>query len=469
MPMATTQRIRDPIHDLIVFDEKDEVDQLAWRLINTPEFQRLRRIRQLGVSEFVFPGATHTRFTHSIGVYHNARRLVRLIDEDRIDSPEEPGRNGTRSSEDRSRVIRVAALLHDIGHGPFSHAFEGARTALARTQGREKIKKHEFYSAELIRHPDMAICKVLSEFDPVLPEQVAQVIEADDPADIYHAVVSSSFDADRLDYLQRDRYMTGTRAGSVDLEWLMRNLIIEDIRLSQEEEDDPSLTTVPTFAFSEKARGAAEDFLLARYRLYTNVYLHKTTRGFEKVVGALIEWLGSPGNAQTVGVEGDNPLIRFLVADGDGSVEDYAHLDDIVVWGLIERLGRSTEADPRRLARCLLDRNRPKCLDLSKHFGTSSGMVEGTGGKIMRTFSEQLGKTVFRDYGTTSLYKDLGGVAAKEHKLIRVRTKDGVKEISRFEDTIISEHLKRETAFVRYCSSDSEEYVRAYRLMTGGS
>jgi len=465
--MATTQRIRDPIHDLIVFDEKDEVDQLAWRLINTPEFQRLRRIRQLGVSEFVFPGATHTRFTHSIGVYHNARRLVRLIDEDRIDSPEEPGRNGTRSSEDRSRVIRVAALLHDIGHGPFSHAFEGARTALARAQGREKIKKHEFYSAELIRHRDMAIGRFLSEFDPALPEQVAQVIEADDPADIYHAVVSSSFDADRLDYLQRDRYMTGTRAGSVDLEWLMRNLIIELIPLSQEE-DDPNPTTAPTFAFSEKARGAAEDFLLARYRLFTSVYLHKTTRGFEKVVGALIEWLGSPGNAAKVGIEGDHPLIRFLTADGDGSVEDYAHLDDIVVWGLIERLGRSTEAVPRRLARCLLDRDRPKCLDLSRHFGTSSAMIQGTDGKIMRMFSEQLGKTVFRDYGTTSLYKDLGGVAASEHKLIRVRTKDGVKEISRFDDTIISEHLKREAPFVRYYFFNLDEFDRARRIMTEG-
>lgn len=470
MPMATTQRIRDPIHDLIVFDEKDEVDQLAWRLINTPEFQRLRRIRQLGVSEFVFPGATHTRFTHSIGVYHNARRLVRLIDDHLLDSPKRSASQpDLPPSQDRSTVIRLAALLHDIGHGPFSHAFEGARRALARKQGREKINDHEFYSAELIRHPDMAICRVLSELDPDLPEQVAQVIEADDPADIYHAVVSSSFDADRLDYLQRDRYMTGTRAGSVDLEWLMRNLIIELIPLGQEEEDDPNPTMAPTFAFSEKARGAAEDFLLARYRLYTNVYLHKTTRGFEKVVGALIEWLGAPANAAQVGIEGDHPLIRFLVADGDGSVEDYAHLDDVVVWGLIERLGRSTEALPRRLARCLLDRDRPKCLDLSRHFGTSSGMIEGTDNKIRRTFSKQLGKTVFRDYGTTSLYKDLSGVAAKEHKLIRVRTRDGVKEISQFRDTIISEHLKREAAFVRYYFCDSEEYARAYRLMTGGS
>ncbi|HOT83578.1 MAG TPA: hypothetical protein PLQ12_09800 [Candidatus Defluviicoccus seviourii] len=235
--------------------------------------------------------------------------------------------------------------------------------------------------------------------------------------------------------------MTGTQAGSVDLEWLMRNLIVEHIPLGQEE-DHPSPTLAPTFAFAEKARGAAEDFLLARYRLFTNVYLHKTTRGFDKVVTALIEWLGTPGNAEKVGIEDDHPLVRFLNADGDGTVEDYARLDDIVVWSLIDRLGRSAEALPRALARCLLDRNRPKCLDLSRHFGTSSQMIEGTDGKIRSAFREQLGSTVFRDEASINLYRDVEGVSAKEHKLIRVRTKDGLLEISRFADTIINDHLK---------------------------
>ena len=467
MPPPKTQRIRDPIHDLIVFDEKDDIDQLAWRLINTPEFQRLRRIRQLGVSEFVFPGATHTRFAHSVGVYHNARRLVRLIDEHLIDSAEKPNTADVPPSEDRSVVVRLAALLHDIGHGPFSHAFEGARLALAKARGQEEIKKHEFFSAELIRREGTGIHTVLNEEDDRLPEEIANVIEADDPTDIYHAVVSSSFDADRLDYLQRDRYMTGTRAGSVDLEWLMRNLIVEHIPLGQEE-DDPSPTLAPTFAFAEKARGAAEDFLLARYRLFSNVYLHKTTRGFEKVVAALIEWLGTPGNAEGVGIEPDHPLIRFLTADGDGSVEDYARLDDIVVWGLIDRLGRTTEPLPRALARCLLDRTRPKCLDLSRHFGTSSEMIEGTDGKIRSAFLGQLGSTVFRDEASVNLYRDLEGVSAKEHKLIRVRTKNGLLEISRFADTIINDHLKKDAKFVRYFFSERDDFDRAYRIMTEG-
>lgn len=467
MPEPKTQRVRDPIHNLIIFDEKDEVDQLAWRLINTPEFQRLRRIRQLGVSEFVFPGATHTRFAHSIGVYHNARRLIRLIDEHLLDSSKTGGDPETSPSADRSIVIRLAALLHDIGHGPFSHAFEGARSALAEATGQEKIKKHEFFSAELIRQEHSGVCKILSEFDSALPSRIAEVIEADDPTDIYHAVVSSSFDADRLDYLLRDRYMTGTQAGSVDLEWLLNNLIIEDIPLGQEEENaEPTLA--PTFAFSEKARTAAEDFLLARYRLFTNVYLHKTTRGFEKVVSALIQWIGTAGNSEGIGVEPNHPLVRFLTAEGDGSVGDYALLDDVMVWGLVDRISRCSETNPRALARCLLERKRPKCLDLSRHFGAPSLILRGSDSKIERAFRTKLGATVFRDEAPVNLYRDLDGVAAKEHKLIRVRTRDAIHEITRFPDTIISEHLKRDASIVRYYFMNRDDFEKAHRIMTEG-
>ncbi|MCB9960121.1 MAG: HD domain-containing protein [Rhodospirillaceae bacterium] len=168
MSPPKTQRIRDPIHNLIIFDEKDDVDQLAWRLINTPEFQRLRRIRQLGLTELVFPGATHTRFAHSIGVYHNARRLIRWIDEHlQPQSGCVPPQDGLAS--DRSVVIRLAALLHDIGHGPFSHAFEGARLDLAKLRGQQRAKRHEFYSAELIRNSDSQINRLLSESDSKLP------------------------------------------------------------------------------------------------------------------------------------------------------------------------------------------------------------------------------------------------------------------------------------------------------------
>ena len=123
--MRMIKRIRDPVHGLITFDLSKEVDRAAWRLINTPEFQRLRRVKQLGVSEFVFPGATHTRLSHSIGVFHLARRLMevaeRYVPADKL-------------SQSRKRTALLASLLHDLGHGPFSHAFENAEKARIEAQ-----------------------------------------------------------------------------------------------------------------------------------------------------------------------------------------------------------------------------------------------------------------------------------------------------------------------------------------------
>ena len=469
MLQPKTQRVRDPIHNLIVFDENDPVDMLAWRLIDTPEFQRLRRIRQLGVSEFVFPGATHTRFAHSVGVYSNARRLLRLIENQRLDQSGATAKaQGAAPASDRPTVIQLAALLHDVGHGPFSHAFEGARLALAQEKGQERIKKHEFFSAELIRHESSSIFQALADFDPTLPAKVAEVIEADDPVDIHHAVVSSAFDADRLDYLQRDRYMTGTHSGAIDIEWLLENLVVEEIPLSQEEGDDEPMTLAPTFAFSQKARSAAEDFLLARYRLFTNVYLHKTTRGFEQLIAALIRWLGKPGNAGRIGIEDGHPLIRFLTADDDGEIGDYAQLEDLMVWGLIDRISRCTEPEPRALAHRLLRRERPRCLDLARHFGADLRLMDSTDRKIQSKFGKRMGRTVFRDAVSVNAYKEFDGTPAKEHKLIRVRTNTEVREITRFPDTTIGKFLKDERTVVRYYFTDTDEFERARAIMTGG-
>ncbi len=449
-----TQRIRDPIHGLIVFDEKNDVDMLAWSLLQTPEFQRLRRIRQLGVSEMVFPGATHTRFAHSIGVYHNARKLMRVVRR----------AVGDGFDRDRAAVVLLAALLHDLGHGPFSHAFEGARERIAEQRGIDTIEHHEKFTAKLILAEDGGIRPLLDRADGHLAETIAGLIAADDPADIYHAVVSSSFDADRLDYLVRDRYMTGSEAGAIDVDWLIDNLDVENIDVGQ----DGEARIIPTFVFKAKGRQAAEDFLLARYRLYSQVYLHKTTRGFECLLSALIRHVGADETDQdALGLEAGHPLRRFLARGGE-RLEDYRRLDDTVMWGVFERLTRSADAQARHLGERLLNRQRLKALDLWESYGLDVAASLSAEQRLESHLAGRIGKTVFKDDPRYNLYSLSDGDVVKAHKVVRVRMADGrPAEIARFRDTIISKDLMQKTKLTRYYFLSDDERDEAERKMKG--
>ena len=270
MTRAMTQRIRDPVHGLVVFGgsgdkHRDDTDRIAWRLLNAREFQRLRRIRQLGFSDLVFPGATHSRFAHSIGVYHTARLLADVI----------ARRQGERDP-DRERIALLAALLHDIGHGPFSHAFEAAAGAAG------KRKRHEDWSVEIIQG-DTHINHVLCEVGAELPKHVGALLKEEEPKDIYATIVSSQFDADRLDYIQRDRMAAGVEFGHIDRDWLFDCLEVGSVTVG---DDDPH--EAPCLYLGPKGLSVAEEYLEARFRLYQMVYMHKTTRAAEKMLEALL-------------------------------------------------------------------------------------------------------------------------------------------------------------------------------------
>lgn len=427
------QRVLCPIHGLIVF--RDSLDHLAWDLLNSPEVQRLRRIKQLGLSELVFPGATHTRFAHSIGVFEMARQLIEIIE-----------RELPTVDRDRADVAVIAALLHDIGHGPFSHAFEGAEKA------RGINKKHEKWSAEMVLNPSGGIMPIFDRHSRSdLGRKVADLLTKEVPEDIYDAVVSSSFDADRLDYLQRDRNMTGTGAGAIDFEWLLDNLTVADIDVEPDGESGEVLR--PSFCLRQKALQAAEAFLLARHHLYTQIYLHKTTRGGEQMVGALLRAVTQLVNDKknghrSVNLPPDHPLVRYLRAD-EPILEDYLSLDDTVVWGAIERMEDASDKFVRELAQRLRRRDLFKGIDLEAEYGSDPEIQRRHRRRLDNAYAAEMGRSVLKDEGKLTIYGEIGADDAKAHKrLMILMPGNQPKEITSVSDAISA--LVRPKPFVRY-------------------
>jgi HD superfamily phosphohydrolase len=349
------QRIRDPVHDLIPFGT-DQFEHTLWHVVQTRPFQRLRRIRQLGFSEFVFPGATHTRFAHSVGVFHTARQLIGVI-------RGSIGADRTRQYGDHQAHVAVAAaLVHDVGHGMFSHAFEGVAESL-----KLPMVRHESLSEKLIRESEIA--DVLQSLGSGFANDVATLIGRKEPGNLYDAVVSSQFDADRLDYMQRDRLMTGVQSSGIDLTWLLANLEIASVRTGADEERTGE---VETLVLGPKAALTAESYVLSLFHLYPNVYFHKTTRGAEAVFGALMRRLirlVREGHTGKVGLPANHPILRF--AQEPERLEHATALDDLVFWGALPMLAEAEDQVIAGRAIALRDRRLPECIDIR-------GMVEAS-------------------------------------------------------------------------------------------
>lgn len=449
------QRVRDPVHGLIVFEAGNKLDQLAWKLINTREFQRLRRIRQLGMSEFVFPGATHTRFAHSVGVFHNARKLIEIIDR-------EMPRIGEMPDKEREQVAVIAALLHDLGHGPFSHTFEGVQ------KSRGVKKRHELWTAEIIRNPDGGVKPLLDSFweEGGFCEAVAELLGADDPTDIYHAVVSSSFDADRLDYLRRDRLMTGTGAGAIDFDWLMEHVRVGRVPVEAPGADEEG-DLVPTFCLDSKALPAAEQFLLARYTLHQQVYLHKTTRCAEHMIAKLLRAVARHSEkvetaSDMTGLPIQHPLIAFFGNRPDLEKDDarraelektalasYLLLDDTTIMGSLDEMRMAKDEVIADLACRLQERRLYKTLDLS-HFGQEVGRQTMHARRIEKDFAAQIAaSTILKDEDATiSIYTQIGGDDERTHKKLHILDAGKPKEITALSALVGALEDKR--TFTRY-------------------
>jgi HD superfamily phosphohydrolase len=339
-----SQRIRDPLHNLIEFDtSRNEFENVLWNVIQTRPFQRLRRVKQLGFSDLVYPGAVHSRFAHSIGVFHTARRLMRVID-----------RYVPRPEESKMHQA-LAALVHDVGHGPFSHAFESVGKRLNL-----KMAEHEHVSDTLIRESEVA--EQLHSLGSGFAADVADVVKGRGKNHIYRAVVTSQFDADRLDYMQRDRLMTGVQHGAIDFEWLLANLEIGTVPYGVDQE---ALGNIETFVLGPKAIYAAEAFVLGLFQLYPTVYFHKATRSAEKIYTELlcrIVTLVKEGSTEKTGLPKNHALIQF--ANNPEDVENALALDDTVIWGALSLMAEATDPCAAELAARLRDRRLYKCIDV---------------------------------------------------------------------------------------------------------
>ncbi len=243
---------RDPLYNYIAFDRKRD----GWLidLINCKEVQRLRRIHQLGVSNFTYPGADHTRFAHSLGVTHLMLLVLEHLE----------GVSDAEKIKKARQALLATALLHDVGHGPFSHLFEPCLGI-----------DHEQWSIAVIRDDNSQVHQILRKEDAYLPNHVADLIGSDNtkhPA-WQRALMSSQLDVDRLDYLRRDSLFTGAGYGHFDWHRLLTTV--------QFDKDDTDLV------WPAKSAMAIEEYIFARYYMYQNVYLHKTTRGFEQLLQAM--------------------------------------------------------------------------------------------------------------------------------------------------------------------------------------
>lgn len=286
--------LRDPIYNYIYVDNRIILD-----LIDTPEFQRLRRIKQLGTTSLIFHGAEHSRFGHSLGVYEITRRICNLFQRNY------PSKNhGDGLWDDHERLVALcAALLHDVGHGPFSHTFEH----IFHTN-------HEQITTQIITSPETNINKILRRVSPDFPKQVASVITHTYSNPQVVQMISSQIDADRMDYLQRDAYYTGTNYGKFDLERILRVMRPYEGGIT----------------FEISGMHAVEDYILSRFQMYMQIYFHPVSRAMEAILEHLLERADKlyKGNVTDIDFA---PQMLTPFFNGSFTLQDYLTLDDGVL------------------------------------------------------------------------------------------------------------------------------------------
>jgi HD superfamily phosphohydrolase len=319
--------IRDPIHGAI------EITADERAVVDSPQYQRLRNVKQLGFADLAFPGATHTRYAHGLGAMAVATRVFDLL----APKLELDGQDRARFRQ----VVRLAVLFHDLGHAPLSHATERIMPKAAELQLPAWLRDddedparqadHEDYTLKLVLDSGLA-AELTRRFGPlgISPAHIAGLISGKRPpgADPYRSgnrdylpilrsLVSGELDADRMDYLQRDSFFTGVNYGKFDLDWLIQNVdfVERDGRIY--------------LALLHRAVFAFEDFLLSRYHMFLSVYFHYASVGYEVLLQKYCDT-----NAGEYALPSD--------------VDEYLQHDDVT---LLAALRRSSNPWARRVVR----------------------------------------------------------------------------------------------------------------------
>jgi uncharacterized protein len=318
---------RDPLHNIITLDESVPEDRLLVDLIDSAEFQRLRRIRQLGLAMFTYQGAEHSRFTHSIGVMHVMTRALDLL-------------FSHHKITGEARVVgRAAALLHDLGHGPLSHVVE-------------KVFRfhHEDWTRRIILDPATEVNQILRSYDDQLPERLALVYQHEySPAFIWQ-LVSSQLDCDRMDYLLRDSLMTGAKYGVYDLEWVLHALRV-----------DPQSDRVYV---ESKGLYAVEEYLQARYYMFRQVYFHRTLRSAEAVLISALNRARLLMQRGELGLQFPASVFEKMLLGEEVNADRYLQLDDTDVFFRVKEWSRDNDETLADLASRLIHRRLFKAIDL---------------------------------------------------------------------------------------------------------
>lgn len=328
--MSRPRVFRDPIHGLVNVHPADE---FVLDLIDTPEFQRLRRIRQLGVSHLTYPGAEHTRFNHSLGVFQVAQRMLEGL----LKLYGEESSMGRRIVEHRGHV-KAAALLHDTGHAPFSHLMERAF---------EETADHEERSQRMIAGEKSTIPSILKKHG-LTARTVADIVGKRFTHRFLQDIVSSSLDADRMDYLLRDAHFTGVRYGVYDLEWLMNCVCLGTLRPEQEDQGEAVLRLC-----LDRKRGlySAEQLMMARQHMSVQVYFHKSTRRWEAHLLCLFREAARLAQMDKL-PSGTLPAVKAYFAEMGGVDDDvFLEVDEPTVIGCLGLWAGSTQKQHALLAR----------------------------------------------------------------------------------------------------------------------